>query len=634
MISLAHPRSPRLQPIWLEPILLEYCTRTKRPPLAELAWFKPPRSASILVVCVLSWLLPALTSMAHAESAKLTCPSGSPEVQQQAYAALTDQLQVWDDAYYQRNQRLVDDGVYDEAKRRWRYWRHCLEPAALPPARLTPSSANDELRHPFAQTGLDKLPDRQAVGQWLAGQSGQPLWIQPKVDGVAVTLVYREGKLASAISRGDGEQGQNWTAQVARIDAIPKQLDIREPVTLQGELYLHLPDHVQAKDGGVSARSTVAGLLNRHELSVDDARHIGFFAWAWPDGPLQGERRLERLTKLGFADTARYTRSVTRLSQIEKWRDHWYRAPLPFASDGVVIKRGERPDGTRWQAQPPDWAIAWKYPAAQTLAVVEAIEVSVGRTGRLTPVAQLDPVLLDDRQVSAVSLGSLAHWRSLDVRPGDQVSLSLAGATIAQIDRVVIPAKPRPALTVPGKARYGPLTCLTPTSGCREQFLARLEWLGGADGLDMAGIGPATWATLIDAGLIDDLLAWRRLSIAQLEALPGVGETRARHWREAFDAAETLDRGRWLVALGMPTIPAGAEDDVLQAPVDVLRSRRATTWQTLNGIGPTRGAQLEAFFRDPDIIALLNELPNASRQAPSRANLTAESDRTHPAKTI
>ncbi|WP_110710297.1 NAD-dependent DNA ligase LigB [Salinicola sp. CR57] len=580
---------------------------------------------------ILAWLCVAGAPHSHGANAGAACPPGTDQAsRQQSYGALTRQLQTWDEAYYQRGERLVDDGVYDEAKRRWRRWRRCLEPDAPTPPQSTPVSARDELAHPFAQTGLDKLPDRQAVGEWLSRQPDRPLWIQPKIDGVAVTLVYRKGRLQRAISRGDGDKGQDWTAAVRQIESIPAALATEDPVTLQGELYLRLTDHVQARDGGASARSRVAGLLNRRQLTASEAREIGFFAWAWPDGPRAGEERLQRLTQLGFPDTASYTRPVSRLSQVAHWRDHWYHAALPFASDGVVIKRPERPSGAGWRAEPPRWSIAWKYPAARTLAVVEAIDISVGRTGRLTPIARLEPVLLDDREIGSVSLGSLSHWEALDVRPGDEVEVALAGATIPRIERVVIPATPRADLTLPDEARYDALSCLTPSAGCREQFLARLAWLGGKQGLDMAGVGPATWSTLVDAGLIDGLLSWRSLDIGRLQSLPGVGEARARQWIEAFQAAEARGRRRWLVALGMPPVPKAGRQAALAAPLPVLRARSATAWQAFPGIGPTRGEQLVRFFQDATIDELLTALPTRD----TLPTQDSETDEPHPSKTI
>lgn len=535
------------------------------------------------------------------------CPPGAPRAQKDAYTALTQRLQTWDDAYYQQGKRLVADGVYDEAKRRWQRWRHCLFPELPRPSPLTPASDTDELAHPYAQTGLDKLPDRDAVERWLTQHAGQDLWIQPKVDGVAVTLVYRDGRLVSAISRGDGLRGQDWTRQVGRIERIPRQLPVDTPVTLQGELYQRLPDHVQARDGGVSARSVVAGLMARQSLAADDAKRIGFFAWAWPDGPLKGDERLERLDALGFADTARFTHRVEDIDQVVQWRRCWYESALPFASDGIVIKRSDRPPGRAWHSRPPAWAIAWKYPAIRTLAVVESIDVSVGRTGRLTPIARLRPVELDDREVSAVSLGSIAHWRELDVRPGDQVELSLAGATIPRLDRVAIPAEPRPAAAFPREDRYDALTCMTLKPGCREQFLARLDWLGGPQGLDIEGIGPASWAQLADAGLVTDLLAWKTLTTRKLAALPGIGDKRAHDWVEAFDSTADRSRERWLIALGLPSIPASIRTEALAGPLEALQSRTPRTWADFPGIGDTGGKRLTAFFQDPAVDRLLDD---------------------------
>lgn len=552
--------------------------------------------------------------------ADATCPPGSPDARHDAYEALTQRIEAWDDAYYQRGQRLVPDGVYDEAKRRWLRWQDCLKPLDLEPLDLKPQAAQPAsptptaldagtLAHPFAQTGLDKLPDRAAIDAWMHRQGAHPLWIQPKVDGVAVTLVYRDGTLAAAISRGDGEYGQDWTAKVGQLTQVPQRLPSEAPVTLQGELYLRLEDHVQARDGSAGARATVAGLMSKHRLSESERDAVGFFAWGWPDGPDAGSSRLAGLEALGFPGTARYTRRVETTEDVAQWRDHWYHASLPFASDGVVIKRADRPDGKHWRAEPPDWTVAWKYPAAQTLAVVEAIDVSVGRTGRLTPVARLQPVQLDDRQVDSVSLGSIDRWRTLDVRPGDQVLLSLAGATIPQIESVVIRSEPRPRVTFPSPDRYGALSCLTLTEGCREQFLARLTWLGGPDGLDIRGIGAASWARLVDAGLVRGLLDWRQLDSERLERLPGVGPARARQWIEAFRQAESEPPIRWLTALGLPPIPEAVRQRALNAPLHRLEQRSRADWERYAGIGETGASQLQAFFAAPEIHALLVSLP-------------------------
>src|SRR5690606_20855916 len=131
-----------------------------------------------------------------------------------------------------------------------------------------------------------KLPDAAAVQAWAAARGWRDLWLQPKADGVAVTLLYLDGRLRQAISRGDGLHGTDWTARVRRIAAVPRRLPHAPArVVLQGELVWRLPGHRQARDGGMRARADVAGALAREPLDARAASRIGLFVWDWPDGP-------------------------------------------------------------------------------------------------------------------------------------------------------------------------------------------------------------------------------------------------------------------------------------------------------------------------------------------------------------
>ncbi|GHA89625.1 NAD-dependent DNA ligase LigB [Modicisalibacter luteus] len=561
----------------------------------------------ILVLLALSWAPPAFSVTPP------TCPAGSPQHLRLALDRLQAQLEHWDEAYYQRGERLVEDGVYDAAKRRQQHWRTCLgltdQPTVTP---SLPTPADDGITHPIVQTGLAKADSRQALAEWLTAHLQHSLWVQPKVDGVAITLVYEQGVLTAAISRGDGERGQDWSMQAGQIPAIPKQLDnAPSHVVLQGELYLERPNHIQAEDGTAGARSAVIGLMARHALRASDGRRIGLFVWDWPDGPDTMPARLAMLTGWGL-DTAAYTLPVTTIKEIARQRNAWYHGALPFATDGIVVRQAQRPPPETWLAQPPAWAIAWKHPAQQRLAQVESIDFSIGRTGRITPVARLQPVELNDRTVTRVSLGSLSHWRKLDVRPGDQVLVRLAGLTIPHLDSVVLSASSRPDIEPPNDADYGPLTCLALVKqSCKAQFLARLEWLGSDHGLDMSGIGAATWRQLVEHGIIDDLLDWLALEKAQLISLPGVGDARAEAWLTAFSRARQGSDIDWLLALGMPPLPASVKETwPADLNVQALQARKAREWQQYPGIGQVRAAQLEAFFADSTVKAMLRRLEN------------------------
>lgn len=582
-----------------------------------LAFCRFSRRALSLLLCSIPhfsrrWLLQGLVAYVLAmgtPASASTCPQQPPETLQEDYQALNAQLARWDQAYYHQGQRLVDDGTYDSAKRQLARWARCFP--SLTVSHITLHEPSGSQRQPIPQTGVNKLSDRAAVAHWITQQTNHPLWIQPKVDGVAVTLMYRKSHLVAAISRGDGLEGQDWLAKASHIAAIPLQLPDTAPsrVILQGELYARRDAHTQSRDGLDGARARVAGLMARDSLTDRQGEEIGLYVWAWPNGPATMPARLAMLVDWGFDEVADTTHAVTTPEDVARWRDYWYDHALPFATDGIVVKRGDRPDGNEWEASPPDWAMAWKYPAQQAIAHIDALDFTVGRTGRITAVATLTPVMLGDKRITHVSLGSLPHWRTTDVRPGDQVRLRLAGLTIPQLQDVIIRKRPRPPVAAPDADRYDRLSCLRLTPKCREQFLARLEWLGSENGLDFEGIGPATWRQLVDAGLIEGLLDWRTLDSRTLEKLPGVGTKTAHDWRARFATADKRSPHRWLRALGLPAIPQDALEAIL-AEHDIRELTRwaPSDWQRYSGIGETRAKQLEAFFHHPEIRRLLRSL--------------------------
>ncbi|PZR37818.1 MAG: NAD-dependent DNA ligase LigB, partial [Ectopseudomonas oleovorans] len=361
------------------------------------------------------------------------CPDWPANRAKSELSVLSQQIAEWDDAYHNHGRSLIADELYDQARERLQSWHQCF-PNALVDLPEPLAGSTGKLAHPVAQTGLRKLNDA-AVAEWVASRDS--LWIQPKVDGVAVTLVYQGGILKQAISRGDGRHGQDWTARARQLPAIPKHLKQPLDAVLQGELYWRLDDHVQSRDGGAGARGKVAGLMARQSLDEQETNAIGLFVWDWPNGPENMPERLKALQNLGFSDSLHYTQPLNSTADARGWRQHWLNAPLSFASDGVVIRQGIRPPGERWQAEAPHWAIAWKYPASQALAVVQAVDFNIGRTGRITPILRLQPVDLDERRISRVALGSLQTWEKLDIRPGDQVAIRLAGLTIPRLDQVI-----------------------------------------------------------------------------------------------------------------------------------------------------------------------------------------------------
>ncbi|MCF7555223.1 NAD-dependent DNA ligase LigB [Pseudomonas petrae] len=546
------------------------------------------------MICALIALVPTAANA-------FSCPDWPPAKARSEILALQHQIAQWDDSYHRQGVSLVADELYDQSVQRIADLRGCFAATSASPSHPL-KTARGAVAHPIPHTGLTKLPSEAAVQAWLEGRSD--LWIQPKVDGVAVTLVYVDGKLVSAISRGDGMFGQDWTGHAHQIAAIPRHLAWEKTVILQGELYWKLTDHVQADAGSLNARSKVAGLLARYAISEEEGAQVGLFVWDWPEGPSDMTARLAGLRAMGFEDSARFSEPLEGFTQAKNWREHWYRSPLPFATDGVVIRQGDRPSAERWQAKAPYWIAAWKYPFAQALAEVRKVHFNVGRSGKITPVLDIEPVRLDDRMIARISVGSLKRWQEMDIRPGDQVAISLAGLTIPRLDEVVSRSVERAPLSVPRAEDFHSLSCWQPVEGCESQFRERLKWLSGKKGLALSGVGPGTWDKLIQAGQIKGLLDWMTLDVAQLANIPGLGQRSSGKLRASFQAAHEKPFVVWLKAIGLP--PATGVD--LGESWAALASRSVDEWQAEPGIGSGRAKQLHAFFQDSQVQALSRQL--------------------------
>ncbi|WP_435606490.1 NAD-dependent DNA ligase LigB [Pseudomonas knackmussii] len=543
-----------------------------------------------------------LTCLLLCPAIAVACPDWPEPRARVELDSLRLQISNWDRAYHLHGESPVADELYDQSRHQFSEWQRCYPQLhiELPPPM---QGAAGKLRHPVPHTGLDKALDEKAVSHWL--EDRDDLWVQPKVDGVAVTLIYQDGELRQAISRGDGLAGQNWTANARQVPAIPQQLPGKGRLVLQGELYWRQPGHVQAQDGGQGARGKVAGLMARQSIG-EQAQGIGLFVWELPLGPQDMPARLQALRELGFADSAALTEPVRSIDDVRKWREHWYRSALPFASDGIVIRQGQRPSGNTWRAQPASWAIAWKYPYRQALAEVREVQFRIGRSGRITPLLLLQPVELDDRRIAQVSLGSLRRWQALDIRPGDQVAIALAGLTIPRLQEVVRRSPHRAPVQAPAAGRYHALSCWRPDEGCAEQFLARLAWLGGKQGLKLQGVGPGTWRTLLEAGQLQGLLDWLDLPADQLAALPGIGERSAQQLQQQFETARSRPFRQWIRALGAPQADSLPDEHWTE-----LAARTVEDWQRLPNVGPTRARQLQAFFADAEVRSLAEQLRRA-----------------------
>ncbi|EFO1990925.1 DNA ligase [Escherichia coli] len=531
------------------------------------------------------WMAILISILCWQSSVWAVCPAWSPARAQEEISRLQQQIKQWDDDYWKEGKSEVEDGVYDQLSARLTQWQRCFgsEPrdVMMPPL-------NGAVMHPVAHTGVRKMVDKNALSLWMRERSD--LWVQPKVDGVAVTLVYRDGKLNKAISRGNGLKGEDWTQKVSLISAVPQT--VSGPLansTLQGEIFLQREGHIQQQMGGINARAKVADLMMRQDDS-DTLNSLGVFVWAWPDGPQLMTDRLKELATAGFTLTQRYTRAVKNADEVARVRNEWWKAKLPFVTDGVVVRGAKEPESRHWLPGQAEWLVAWKYQPVAQVAEVKAIQFAVGKSGKISVVASLAPVMLDDKKVQRVNIGSVRRWQEWDIAPGDQILVSLAGQGIPRIDDVVWRGAERTKPTPP-ENRFNSLTCYFASDVCQEQFISRLVWLGSKQVLGLDGIGEAGWRALHQTHRFEHIFSWLLLTPEQLQNTPGIAKSKSAQLWHQFNLARKQPFTRWVMAMGIPLTRAALNASDERSWSQLLFSTEQF-WQQLPGTGSGRARQV------------------------------------------
>ena len=527
------------------------------------------------------WMAILISILCWQSSVWAVCPAWSPARAQEEISRLQQQIKQWDDDYWKEGKSEVEDGVYDQLSARLTQWQRCFgnetRDVMIPP-----------LNGAVAHTGVRKMADKNALSLWMRERSD--LWVQPKVDGVAVTLVYRDGKLNKAISRGNGLKGEDWTQKVRLISAVPQT--VSGPLansTLQGEIFLKRKGHIQQQMGGINARAKVAGLMMRQGNS-DTLNSLAVFVWAWPDGPHLMTDRLKDLATAGFTLTQTYTRAVKNADEVAHVRNEWWKAKLPFVTDGVVVRAAKEPESRHWLPGQAEWLVAWKYQPVAQVAEVKAIQFAVGKSGKISVVASLVPVMLDDKKVQRVNIGSVRRWQEWDIAPGDQILVSLAGQGIPRIDDVVWRGAERTKPTPP-ENRFNSLTCYFASDVCQEQFISRLVWLGSKQVLGLDGIGEAGWRALHQTHRFEHIFSWLLLTPEQLQNTPGIAKSKSAQLWHQFNLARQQPFTRWVMAMGIPLTRAALNASDERSWSQLLFSTEQF-WQQLPGTGSGRARQV------------------------------------------
>ncbi len=462
---------------------------------------------------------------------------------------------------------------------------------------------------------------------------------EPKLDGLAVTVIYRDGELERAATRGDGVKGEDVTANVRTIHKVPHKLKGHPPrvVEVRGEVFMPIKGfermnrllREQGQDTYVNPRNSAAGSLRQLDANITKKRPLDMFFYA--TGIVEGGtlpdtqwELLKALEKWGLpvSPEVRLVEGVKGLlgyfESIGKKR-----SSLTYQIDGVVYKLNSRPDQERlgFVSRAPRWATAHKFPAEEATTTVAKIEFQVGRTGTLTPVARLEPVFVGGVTVTNVTLHNMDEVRRKDIRVGDTVVVRRAGDVIPQVVRVVkhvsedAPSVELPAtcpvcnskvVQAEGEAAArctGGFTCPAQRQEALRHFAARRA-------MDIEGLGDKIVEQLDVQGLVKSPADLYTLTVEQLSELERMGEKSAEKLVKAITKSKDTTLPRFLFALGIPDVGEATALALAQhfGKLEKLLEASADQIQQVQDVGPVVAAEVAAFVASPEHRKVIHEL--------------------------
>ena len=460
-----------------------------------------------------------------------------------------------------------------------------------------------------------------------------------KIDGLAVSLRYEDGQLVQAATRGDGRLGEDVTANVRSIDSIPKSLGDRAPTVLEvrGEVYMSIAafeslNAAQAAAGErlyVNPRNTAAGSLRQKDASITASRDLSF--WSYQLGEVVGgpefathAETFTLLSDLGFPvnpETVVLPSLDEAIEHCLAWQPR--RHDLPYEIDGVVIKIDDldRQRALGATAKAPRWAIAYKFPPEERTTKLLAIDVSVGRTGRATPFAVLEPVFVGGSTVSLATLHNEDQVAAKDVRPGDTVIVRKAGDVIPEVVGPVLSARPKRLrrwkfpVNCPscGEELVRPQgesdhRCLNPS--CPARITGAIAHFASRKAMDIEGLGEQRIELFCELGLIRDVADVYYLDVDRLGALDSFGEISVRNLLEAIERSKQRPLANLLVGLNIRHL-GGAMSAALAdhfGHLDRIASADHEQLASVEGVGAVIAASIRQWFDDPGHQALIEKL--------------------------
>jgi len=544
---------------------------------------------------------------------------------------LREAIRYHDHRYYVDNDPVISDRAYDELFARLEILEGTfdLDTANSPTQRIggEPVDDLDTVEHAAAMLSIDQSDDPtdvrafdDRVRQELAIEDVRYM-CEPKFDGLSIEVVYEDGVYTRAATRGDGERGDDVTEQVRTIPSVPQQLrgDYPDRLAVRGEVYMprdafqqYNRERVEAgEDPFANPRNAAAGTLRQLDPSVVADRPLSVFFFSVLEASVDFEThdaRNERLPGWGLR-VSDESELADDIDGAIDYRDRMLdsRDELDYEIDGVVIKVNDIDacEQLGRTSRAPRWAFAYKFPARSERTTVRDIVVQVGRTGRLTPVALLDPVDVGGVTVSRASLHNPEEIERLGVDVGDEVHVKRAGDVIPDVDEVVEKhAEGRfdfpdvcPVCDSPVE-QDGPLAFCTGGVACPAQLEQAIQHYASRNALDIEGLGEKSVEQLVDSGLVEGLADLYRLTEADLVSLEGWGATSASNLVAEIDDTTEPPLADFLTALGIPEVGATTARSLAQAfgTFEAVETASEAELQAVEDIGPTVAAEIRGFF--------------------------------------
>ncbi|WP_442968046.1 NAD-dependent DNA ligase LigA [Rhabdothermincola sp.] len=557
---------------------------------------------------------------------------------------LRRQIRHHDRLYYELDAPEIPDADYDALVRELRALEDeypDLRTPDSPTQRVggAPSPAFAPVVHRVPMMSLDNAFDEAELQAWGArlqrrlaelGDGQRVHFVcELKIDGVAISLRYEHGELVQAATRGDGRVGEDVTANARVVRDIPDRLEGAPPVLeVRGEIYMPISVFERINKAQVEAgqrtyanpRNTAAGSLRQKDPSVTATRELSF--WSYQLGEVQGgpafathHETLAWLRDLGFPVNPEIT-VLEELPAVYEFCQRWEanRHSLPYEIDGVVVKVDEL--DVREQlgstSKAPRWAIAYKFPPEERTTLLKDIMVSIGRTGRATPFAVLEPVFVGGSTVGLATLHNEDQVREKDVRPGDIVIVRKAGEVIPEVVGPVLADRPKglrpwrfpkrcPVCGTELVRLDGEADRRCPNEQCPARVAGAIEHFASRGAMDIEGLGEQRVRLFQQLGMVHDVADVYHLDYERLRSLEGFGEVSVANLRNAIEASKSRPLANLLVGLNIRHLgPAGAEalarhfghlDRLLDASVEEIAS--------VDGIGPVIAESVHEWFANP-----------------------------------